>query len=280
VLFGIPVMTTSEGIGYADPERDGATPWVALGPTYVEGAPHISNPGILPMRPDEPGEVVFVSGSVTSTQGRPLAGAVIDIWQNDKNGKYSSMTYESAGPMPHIVDLSAPEYNLRGKITTDGQGRYAYRTILPGPEILTPLDGALGKLLTLLDRSISRPLHIHSTIRADGFRELTHQILFDFDPLTEHASEGPVDPRTIFTGPSSAKLPCPSALRHVTGTTTTSHATTSSARSSRQHVLPGVHGDNARHLPHRAGCNDLVRSGHAVLVTNPGDLVGTLAVEG
>jgi catechol 1,2-dioxygenase len=198
VLFGIPVMTTSEGIGYAGPERDGATPWVALGPAYVEGAPHISNPGILPMRPDEPGEVVFVSGSVTSTQGRPLAGAVIDIWQNDKNGKYSSMTYESAGPMPHIVDLSAPEYNLRGKITTDGQGRYAYRTILPGPEILTPLDGALGKLLTLLDRSISRPLHIHSTIRADGCRELTHQILFDFDPLTEHASEGPVDPRTIF----------------------------------------------------------------------------------
>lgn len=41
----------------------------------------IDNPGVLPMAPDEPGDTLFVSGVVRSTTGKPLPGAVIDLWQ-------------------------------------------------------------------------------------------------------------------------------------------------------------------------------------------------------
>lgn len=198
-LMGIPTMSATAGAAYAHPELDGATTFVVEGPAYVEGAPHISNPGQLPMRPDEGGEPLFVSGVVKSTHGEPLPGAVIDIWQNDTDGYYGGMTLEAAELTPGVVDLDAPKYNLRGKITTDAQGRYAYRTVLPGPERLSADDTAFTEMLELLDIVNSRPLHIHAIIAADGFSPLTHQIYFDTDPMAEHSSEGPLDPSTIYT---------------------------------------------------------------------------------
>jgi catechol 1,2-dioxygenase len=198
LLLGIPAMTAAEGRAYADPEKDGASTFVTEGPAYVKGAPPISNPGLLPMRTDEAGEALFVSGTVRSTEGKPIVGAVIDLWENDAHGLYSSMTLEDAGPVPFVIDLNAPQYNLRGKITTDEQGKYAYRTIVPGPEKLTADDSMLAELLQHLDIVNSRPLHIHSFVTADGFYRLTHQIYFDDDPMIEHASEGPLDPGAIF----------------------------------------------------------------------------------
>jgi len=58
------------------------------------------------MRPDEPGDRLVLGGRVTSTDGSPVAGAVLDVWQADANGAYS-------GFMP-----GPPQGNLRGKVTT------------------------------------------------------------------------------------------------------------------------------------------------------------------
>ncbi|WP_364705434.1 hypothetical protein [Streptomyces ossamyceticus] len=71
---------------------------MATGPAYVPGAPRIDNPGVLPMAPDEPGETLLVSGTVRSTSGKPLPGAVIDLWQTTADGRHSGLTPEQAGP--------------------------------------------------------------------------------------------------------------------------------------------------------------------------------------
>jgi len=97
-LLANRTMEVSYGRAYAHPEKDGASTWMATGPAYVPGAPEIDNPGVLPMAPDEPGETLFVSGTVRSTSGKPLPGAVIDLWQTTADGRYAGLTPEQAGP--------------------------------------------------------------------------------------------------------------------------------------------------------------------------------------
>ncbi|MFF0012780.1 hypothetical protein [Streptomyces sp. NPDC005374] len=91
-------MEVSYGRAYAHPAKDGASTWMATGPAYVTGAPEIDNPGVLPMAPDEPGATLLVSGTVRSTSGKPLPGAVIDLWQTTADGRYVGLTPEQAGP--------------------------------------------------------------------------------------------------------------------------------------------------------------------------------------
>jgi catechol 1,2-dioxygenase len=56
------------------------------GPFYAPDAPIMKSPCVLPHRADEPGEVLFVSGTVQSVDGEALAGATLDFWQSDAEG--------------------------------------------------------------------------------------------------------------------------------------------------------------------------------------------------
>src|SRR5262249_10214057 len=82
MLFVQPALNAALGGAYAHPEKDGATPWDMEGPAYLPGAPLLQSHCVLPIRPDEPGEPLIISGVVRSTTGKPLAGAIIDVWQN------------------------------------------------------------------------------------------------------------------------------------------------------------------------------------------------------
>ncbi|MGH7839100.1 MAG: dioxygenase, partial [Candidatus Binataceae bacterium] len=53
------------------------------GPFYVPNTPALKSPAVLPHRKDEPGEMLFLSGTVRAAAGAPLAGAIVDIWQAD-----------------------------------------------------------------------------------------------------------------------------------------------------------------------------------------------------
>ncbi|MET9850455.1 hypothetical protein [Streptomyces ossamyceticus] len=105
-------MEVSHGRAYAHPEKDGASTWMATGPAYVPGAPRIDNPGVLPMAPDEPGETLLVSGTVRSTSGKPLPGAVIDLWQTTADGRHSGLTPEQAGPLEGPLVQRRSVYSL------------------------------------------------------------------------------------------------------------------------------------------------------------------------
>ena len=103
------------------------------GPFYVPGAPLLTAPYVLPMRPDEPGERLVFSGTVRSTGGAPLAGAVLDVWHISADGGYSHF------------HAGYPDYNLRGRLATDEQGRFEVLTVVPQPYEI-PKDGATGRM--------------------------------------------------------------------------------------------------------------------------------------
>jgi catechol 1,2-dioxygenase len=135
------------------------------GPFYFPGSPRIDNPGQLPHRADEAGDVLFFNGRVTSTDGKPVAGAVVDLWHADAKGLYS------------LIHPGIPDWNLRGHLVTDEDGRYEFQTILPPPYEI-PKNGPTGRVLTALGRHFFRPAHLHVKVRHPDFGEMTSQLYF------------------------------------------------------------------------------------------------------
>ena len=146
---------------------DGGTPRTIEGPLYVPGAPLAKGEARLDDGSDR-GETLFVDGQVRDTDGKPIAGAVVDVWHANPLGGYS------------FFDPSQPKYNLRRRIETDVEGRYRFRSILPAGYACPP-GGPTQSLLDQLGRHGRRPAHIHFFVTAPGYRKLTTQINIDGD---------------------------------------------------------------------------------------------------
>lgn len=139
------------------------------GPYYVPDAPTMASPAALPMREDEDGTDLLYTGTVQDTDGAALSDAVVEVWHADSDGYYSQFA-------PDI-----PEWNLRGKVTVDSQGKYEIRTKRPAPYQI-PTDGACGKLIAAADWHAWRPAHLHIKISAPGHQLVTQQLYFPGDP--------------------------------------------------------------------------------------------------
>ena len=146
---------------------EGGTPRTIEGPLYIAGAPLSKGEAQLDDGTEQ-GEVLFMDGQVRDTNGKPVAGAVVDVWHANTLGGYS------------FFDPSQPKYNLRRRIETDAEGRYKFRSILPSGYCCPP-DGQTQKLLNGLGRHGNRPAHIHFFVTAPGYRKLTTQINIDGD---------------------------------------------------------------------------------------------------
>ena len=146
-------------------DRDGSPEGIE-GPFYFPGAPELGAPFKLTQRPDEKGELLFFKGVVTSASGAPLRGAELDIWQADADGEYSK------------INPTLPEWNLRGRLSTDENGAFEVQSILPPPYEI-PKNGPTGQVLELLGRHCFRPAHLHVKVRAEGHKELTSQLYFE-----------------------------------------------------------------------------------------------------
>jgi catechol 1,2-dioxygenase len=146
---------------------EGGTPRTIEGPLYVAGAPLSKGEARLDDG-SEAGEVLFMNGQVRDANGKPVAGAVVDVWHANPLGGYS------------FFDPSQPKYNLRRRIETDAEGRYRFRTVLPSGYACPP-EGPTQKLLDRLGRHGRRPAHIHFFVTAPGYRKLTTQINIDGD---------------------------------------------------------------------------------------------------
>jgi protocatechuate 3,4-dioxygenase beta subunit len=108
------------------------------GPFFKPRSPRRSDlrePGIA-------GRPVELSGLVLTRACRPVAGALVDLWQADANGEYDNRGFR-----------------LRGHVFTDAEGRYAFRTIMPG---LYP----------------GRTRHYHVKVQASNRPVLTTQFYF------------------------------------------------------------------------------------------------------
>jgi catechol 1,2-dioxygenase len=155
-----------------------------LGPFHVPDAPVLDAPFELPHRPAEPGDRTVFSGRVTDPDGRPIAGANLDVWQADSEGRYS-------GFMP-----GPPEGNLRGQVRTDADGRYEVRTVIPGPYTI-PLDGPTGKMTAAAGWSPWRPAHIHLIVSAEGHEPLVTQLFIDSSDYLDSDVASAVKPELI-----------------------------------------------------------------------------------
>ncbi|MEN5035850.1 catechol 1,2-dioxygenase [Pseudomonas sp. TWI929] len=142
--------------------HSGGTPRTIEGPLYVAGAPLCEGEARLDDGRD-PGQPMLLEGQVLGLDGKPLAGAIVDVWHANTQGLYS------------YFDSSQSEYNLRRRIRTDAQGRYRARSIVPSG-YGCPADGPTQACLDLLGRHGQRPAHIHFFISAPGYRHLTTQI--------------------------------------------------------------------------------------------------------
>lgn len=147
---------------------EGGTPRTIEGPLYVEGAPLSVGEGRLDDGA-ESGEVLIMRGQVLDGAGRPVPGAIVDVWHANTLGAYSHF------------DASQSRYNNRGRIETDAQGRYKFRSLIPSGYAVPP-RGATERLLDRLGRHGRRPAHIHFFVSAPGHRLLTTQINIDGDP--------------------------------------------------------------------------------------------------
>src|SRR5476649_1005729 len=148
--------------------KSGSTQRTIEGPLYVAGAPLSQYEARLDDGKDD-AVPLFMRGQVRGTDGKPLAGAIVDVWQANTGGTYS------------WFDPSQSEFNLRRRIETDAQGNYRFRSIVPSGYGCPP-DGPTQQLLDQLGRHGQRPAHIHFFISALGHRHLTTQINLAGDP--------------------------------------------------------------------------------------------------
>jgi catechol 1,2-dioxygenase len=142
-----------------------------LGPFWRLNSPRVEN-GDSIVRSDTPGPALFVKAQVVDAAGKPISGAEIDVWQASPVGLYENQDPEQA------------DMNLRGKFTTDADGRFWFRSVLMvGYPI--PTDGVVGRLLKMQNRHPYRPAHLHALIYKPGFKVLISQVYDPADPNIE-----------------------------------------------------------------------------------------------
>ena len=145
----------------------GGTVRTIEGPLYIAGAPVSQGYARLDDGTDD-GEVLIMDGQVRDVSGKPVGGAVVDVWHANTMGNYSHF------------DPTQEAFNLRRRIETDESGRYRLRSIMPSGYACPP-GSQTEKLLQSMGRHGNRPAHVHFFVTAAGYRKLTTQINIDGD---------------------------------------------------------------------------------------------------
>ncbi len=147
-----------------------ATSSSVLGPFHISNAPPRDKGADLGAGYE--GEIILVEGVIKDTQGQPIAGATIDIWQTAPNGLYSSQ------------DPDQDIYSFHALFTSDENGRYGFTTVRP-VSYTVPTDGPVGDILKATGRHPWRPSHLHYIVKADGYRDLVTEVFPDDDPYLD-----------------------------------------------------------------------------------------------
>ena len=138
-----------------------------LGPFFREGAPELPLGAQIVETPTA--EELVVHGTISDTNGAPVPGALIQVWQTSERGLYD------------LQERNGESMDMRGNFRSDEQGRYHFRTVRPKGYSI-PMDGPVGALVGAQGRHGMRPSHIHMLIGADGHRELVTALYFGDDP--------------------------------------------------------------------------------------------------
>jgi hydroxyquinol 1,2-dioxygenase len=161
-VLGISMLT----VAVNEPGLEKSTQSTVLGPFFVQDSPGIELGGDI--AGGATGEPAWVDGQVTDTDGNPVPGARVEVWEADDDGMY---------------DVQYDDAILAGRahLFTDAEGRYRFWGLTPTPYPI-PDDGPVGRLLDHAGRSPMRAPHLHFMVTAPGFRRLITHIFVADDP--------------------------------------------------------------------------------------------------
>lgn len=134
-----------------------ATPSTVEGPFHIVDSPEIADGGN--MAEGAPGIPCFITGKISDLDGKPIAGAMLDMWQTDGDGLYEAQ-------------IEGAEDYMRGIYHSNPDGSYSVRTVAPIGYTI-PMDGPIGELMGRTKISHMRPAHVHFHIAAPGYKSLT-----------------------------------------------------------------------------------------------------------
>ncbi len=144
----------------------GCTEATVFGPFFLEDAPRyelgddVANGAV--------GESCMVKGTVKGLDGKPVANALINVWQADADGNYDVQ----------YADLAHPQ--ARGILHSDAEGGFHFKTILAEAYPI-PSDGPVGAMLKATNNHPWRPAHLHFMIEAPGYERLITHVFRDHD---------------------------------------------------------------------------------------------------
>jgi protocatechuate 3,4-dioxygenase beta subunit len=142
------------------------TPGQILGPFYP--VTDIWGKGADLTRPREgsgpaSGQVLHVVGRVLNLSGEPVRNAKVEVWQANTYGRYRHPSDNNPAPLD-------PNFDGAAVLTTDAEGRYAFKTIKPGAYPAGP--------------NTIRPPHIHFQVTGREDRLVT-QLYFENEPYND-----------------------------------------------------------------------------------------------
>jgi hydroxyquinol 1,2-dioxygenase len=149
----------------------GCTEATVFGPFHTDKAADFNNGDDL--GGGAPGQPAFIRGAIKGLDGRPVAGATIDVWQADGDG---------------IYDVQYTDKNdalfARGRLKSDAHGKYWFKSILPEFYSI-PVDGPVGQWMDRAGRHPFRPAHLHFMIQAPGYEKLVTHVFRSDDKYLE-----------------------------------------------------------------------------------------------
>jgi len=138
----------------------------AAGPVFGGGDVDPLDADLTRRHDGEPlGERIVVSGRVLDEDGRPVRGALVEIWQANAAGRYRHEVDRHPAPLD-------PNFSGAGRCLTGADGGYRFTTVKPGAYPWQNHPNAW------------RPAHIHFSVFGRLFTQrLVTQMYFPGDPL-------------------------------------------------------------------------------------------------
>ncbi|MEX5296913.1 dioxygenase [Kocuria sp. CPCC 205268] len=152
-----------------NPAAGDATEATVFGPFFVDDAPQVPLGGDI--AGGAPGQPCWVEGTVVDTDGHPVPGARIEVWEADEDGFYD-------------VQYTDSRVAGRAHLFTDQDGGFRFWGLTPTPYPI-PHDGPVGAMLAATGRSPVRAAHLHFMVTAPGLRTLVTHIFVEDDPQLE-----------------------------------------------------------------------------------------------
>lgn len=183
ILLSDALGLSMQTIAINNEAYENATEATVFGPFLVEGAPRIDDGGDMAFGAQ--GQPCWVWGTVTDTDGTPLPGARIEVWEADETGHYD-------------VQYGDGRTAARAHLFADEQGAYRFWGLTPTPYPI-PYDGPVGQLLAAVGRSPMRTAHLHFMVSAPGRHTLVTHIFVDGDEYLDRDSVFGVKPSLVRT---------------------------------------------------------------------------------